>query len=305
MALKFLCLKPILKLSSLTWGSSVLRLSIILLLSIALPAHALTFQTRMEKVAWTVEGDQFECRLSQVVDGYGEASFVRQAGDQPVFQLSAGLGLMRPGPARLSNNPPPWRPGLSASMVGHGMVESGSGRMQLPYQQSAQMLAGLAQGLHPTIERGSISDTAQTVKVVVSSVGYQRAWQEYQKCMAGLLPYNREQIGRTPIGFPSGGTELTADARALLDVVLVYLEADQAIQKIELDGHSDNIGDRLDNRELSRQRVLAVQRYLIDRGADEGLFTLRFHGARYPLAGNNTAAGRATNRRVLLRLNNG
>lgn len=281
----------------------MLRLSLILLLSIALPVHALTFQTRMEKVAWTVEGDQFECRLSQMVDGYGEASFVRQAGDQPVFQLSASMGLMRPGPARLSNNPPPWRPGLNASAVGHAMIESGSGRLQLPYQQSAQMLAGLAQGLHPTIERGAISDATQTVKVVISSVGYQRAWQEYQQCMAGLLPYNRDQIARTPIGFPSGGTALTADARELLDVVLVYLEADKTIRKIELDGHTDNVGDRLDNRELSRQRALAVQRYLVERGADEELFTLRFHGARYPLAGNNTAAGRATNRRVLLRLN--
>lgn len=283
----------------------MLRLLCTLLLGITLPVHALTFQTRMENVAWTVEGDQFECRLSQKVEGYGEAIFVRRAGEYPVFELSASNNLMRPGPAWLSNNPPPWRPGTAGAGLGQGMIEQGSTALRLPYQQAAQMLAGLAQGLHPTIERGSISDAAQPVRVVVSSVGYRHAWEEYQHCMVGLLPMNRDQLSRTPIGFPSGGAVLDAEARRLLDVVLAYLEADPGITGIELDGHSDNVGDRLANRELSRQRALAVQDYLQRHGAAEELFTLRFHGERYPIAGNNTATGRAANRRVVLRLNNG
>src|SRR5690606_14827928 len=79
------------------------RLPLVLLLGAALPAQAMTFQTRMEDVQWSVEGDKFECRLSQRVDGYGEAVFIRRAGERPMFQLSAWSELMRPGAAQLYN----------------------------------------------------------------------------------------------------------------------------------------------------------------------------------------------------------
>src|SRR5690606_41217362 len=60
--------------------------------------------------------------------------------------------------------------------------------------------------------------------------------------------------------------------------------------------------DRLSNRELSRQRVLAVQAYLVERGVDKDMISIRFHGERYPVANNNTREGREKNRRVTLRL---
>lgn len=278
-----------------------MRLFLILLLALAAPAQALTFQTRMEKVQWTVAGDQFECRLSQQIDGYGEAMFVRRAGERPVFELSAWSNLMRPGPAQVFNTAPPWRPELRPQVLGAGTVASGTKALQLPYQQAGQMLAGLSAGLQPTIQRSSLSD-AGPVTVVVSSVGYRQAWDEFQTCANGLLPMNIDQISRSAIGFPSGGAELDAQAQRMLDVALAYIEADPAVGRIQLDGHSDNVGDRLRNRELSRQRVLAVQAYLTERGVDPELISTRFHGERYPVAANNSAAGRAKNRRVTLRL---
>ena len=279
----------------------MLRLPLALLLGLALPAQALTFQTRMENVRWAVDGDKFECRLSQQVDGYGEAMFVRRAGERPVFQLSAWSDLMRPGPARLFNDAPPWRPGTAAQVLGSGTVSAGPTVLQLPYQQAGQMLAGLSAGLQPTIQRSSISDAGQ-ITVVVSSVGYRQAWDDFQSCANGLLPMNIDQISRSAVGFPAGDAMLDAEARRKLDVALAYIEADSDISRIQLDGHSDNTGDRLSNRELSRQRVLAIQAYLGERGVDEALINTRFDGERYPVAANNSADGRARNRRVTLRL---
>lgn len=280
----------------------MVRLAFLLLLAVVLPAQALTFQTRMEDVAWTVEGDQFECRLSQTVSGYGEAVFLRRAGERPIFQLKAWSNLMQPGQAQLYNDTPPWRPGSRTQMLGTANVLEGPIVIRVPQQQAGQMLAGLAEGLHPTIQRASWANTSTSVRVVVSSVGYQKAWQDFQSCSAKLLPMNIDQISRTAISFASGGTALSPGASAMLDVVLEYLAADQNIGNIQLEGHSDNVGDRLTNRELSRQRVLTVQRYLVERGIAEDRFTLRFHGDRYPVASNATPDGRARNRRVMLSL---
>ncbi|MEH6389162.1 flagellar protein MotY [Pseudomonas profundi] len=274
------------------------------LLGLALPALATTYETRMEDVEWAVEGDQFECRLSQAVTGYGEAVFVRRAGEQPTFQLRAWDNLMRAGSASLYNAAPPWRPGSAERYLGEAVVQEGA-VMSVPYQQAGQMLAGLAGGFHPTIQRSGWAGSEASVRVVVSSVGYQQAWVDFQECIGGLLPMNLEQIAATPIRFASGARTLDQEARAFLDVVLAYLEADPDIDRIEINGHSDNYGDRLSNHELSRQRALVVQAYLAEHGVDRDIISVRFHGGRYPIADNRTEVGRAANRRVLVSLGKG
>lgn len=98
---------------------------------------------------------------------------------------------------------------------------------------------------------------------------------------------------------------LDAQGRARLDIVLQYMRADPSVNRIELDGHSDNSGNRLLNRDLSRRRALAVQDYLIANGVPEEQITLRFHGERYPVVANSSEANRAKNRRVTLRLERG
>jgi outer membrane protein OmpA-like peptidoglycan-associated protein len=84
--------------------------------------------------------------------------------------------------------------------------------------------------------------------------------------------------------------------------MLDFMKADPTVNHIELDGHSDNSGNRLTNRELSRRRALAVMDYFKANGVQESQITLRFHGERYPLAPNTSAANRAKNRRVNVHL---
>lgn len=278
------------------------RACIALLLTVALPVHALTFQTRMEEVEWSVDGDKFECRLTQPVNGYGEAVFVRRAGERPVFELKAWNNLMRPGQAQLYNDAPIWQPHARARLLGYADVSDDQVVIRVPQQQAGQMLAGLADGLHPTIQRAAWANAVEPVRVVVSSIGYQKAWADFQKCSAGLLPMNFDQVSNSVVSFASGGTNLSDSAKQLLDTALQYIEADENISGIVLEGHSDNVGNRLDNRELSRQRALAVRNYLMERGVKEELFSMRFHGDRYPVASNRTAQGQAQNRRVTLKL---
>ena len=84
--------------------------------------------------------------------------------------------------------------------------------------------------------------------------------------------------------------------------MLEFMKADPTVNHIELDGHSDNSGNRLTNRDLSRRRALAVMDFFKANGIQESQITLRFHGERYPLAPNTNAANRASNRRVNVQL---
>lgn len=140
------------------------------------------------------------------------------------------------------------------------------------------------------------------MEVRVLPVSFAKAYNDYQACAGKLLPMNYDQVRQTQVGFPGGGFELDGAAKARLDVILDYIKADPTVNHVELNGHSDNSGNRLTNRDMSRRRALAVADYLKAHGVPEEQITVRFHGERYPLAKNTNAANRARNRRVNIEL---
>ncbi|MDD3860023.1 MAG: OmpA family protein [Bacteroidales bacterium] len=71
--------------------------------------------------------------------------------------------------------------------------------------------------------------------------------------------------------------------------------------KVELSGHTDNIGTAEDNQILSEKRALAVRDFLVNEGCSESLFTIVGYGMTKPVEKNDTESGRAKNRRVEMR----
>ena len=120
--------------------------------------------------------------------------------------------------------------------------------------------------------------------------------------MASLLPVNYRQIARSAVLFPSGQWRLSDATKQRLDLVALYVKNDPTITTIYVDGHSDNVGRRLTNRDLSRQRAEEVTRYLSNIGLSEEMITTRYHGERYPVVSNKGKENRARNRRVTVRL---
>ena len=267
----------------------------------SLPAGALTFQTRVEHVAWKVEGDQFECRLVQPIDGFGSGEFVRRAGELPTFQLRSTSNVLGAGSATLLAAAAPWQPGRGD--INLGAVRMGrTGVLFTSSQgQASRLINGLLDG-RSTVVRNYAGEGGRAMEVRVLPVSFAKAYSDYQRCASTLLPMNYDQIRQTQVGFPGTGFELDSSARARLDLILDYMKADPTVNHIELDGHSDNSGNRLTNRDASRRRALAVAEYFKAHGIAEEQITVRFHGERYPLAKNNSAANRARNRRVNIQL---
>jgi OOP family OmpA-OmpF porin len=103
------------------------------------------------------------------------------------------------------------------------------------------------------------------------------------------------------ITFKTKSADLTKNSHAVLDKVVNVL-TDFADIKMEISGHTDNIGKAESNKELSQKRADAVRQYLIDKGIKvERLTTVGF-GAEKPIADNKTAAGKAKNRRTEFKL---
>lgn len=266
----------------------------------SLPAMALTFQTRLENIEWKVEGDQFECRLTQPIADFGSGEFVRRAGEQATFRLKAYNGSLGAGSATLLAAAAPWQPGRGDINLGAVRAGSGDVLFNSSQAQAGRLFNGLLEGRSPTVRHYGREGGYSEIRLL--PVKFNKAYNDYQLCTAKLLPMNYDQVKQTEVGFPGGGIELDAAAKKKLDVILAFMKADPTVNHIELNGHSDNSGNRLTNRDVSRRRALAVMDYFKANGIQESQVTLRFHGESYPLAPNTNAANRARNRRVNVQL---
>ena len=72
-------------------------------------------------------------------------------------------------------------------------------------------------------------------------------------------------------------------------------------QKVEISGHTDDVGNDESNIILSENRANAVRNYLVSIGVDASLLTTHGYGESKPVASNKTAEGRRKNRRVELK----
>ena len=87
---------------------------------------------------------------------------------------------------------------------------------------------------------------------------------------------------------------------ALNNVARTLAEYNQTI--VEVSGHTDSVGSAEFNQRLSEQRANTVGNYLIGQGLVRERFEIVGMGKNYPIASNDTDAGRAQNRRVEIRV---
>ena len=97
--------------------------------------------------------------------------------------------------------------------------------------------------------------------------------------------------------FDNGKATLQENSFKVLDELVAYLVRKDD-EKIEIGGHTDNVGSAPSNLKLSEDRAKAVREYLISKGIDPARLTAKGYGMTKPVADNKTPAGRAENRRT-------
>ena len=88
-------------------------------------------------------------------------------------------------------------------------------------------------------------------------------------------------------------TESFAELNELVDFLIARLE-----DKIEIAGHTDNVGKDADNLRLSQARADAIRAYLIKKGISSARIIAKGYGATRPIADNESEEGRQLNRRT-------
>jgi len=110
----------------------------------------------------------------------------------------------------------------------------------------------------------------------------------------------RGKLVLSGVTFMPGKAVLSANSYTILDQVFESLQEWKEV-KLEIQGHTDNLGNDKSNLRLSQMRADAVKEYLIRKGIDASRLRSVGYGEEFPIADNHTAEGREKNRRVELR----
>ncbi|HHO53208.1 MAG TPA: OmpA family protein [Deltaproteobacteria bacterium] len=104
------------------------------------------------------------------------------------------------------------------------------------------------------------------------------------------------------IAFLTGKHTLHPASYPLLDKIRDVLQANNHVARLEIQGHTDNVGPADYNLRLSQRRADSVRAYLIEQGIAPGRLVSQGYGERAPLFTNRTETGRMKNRRVQFKI---
>ena len=128
--------------------------------------------------------------------------------------------------------------------------------------------------------------------------------QQMQKATEGTgvkvtqTPDNRLKINvPSDAGFASDSAQLNPKLHAPLNELAASLLQNPA-ETVQIVGYTDSTGGDSINYPLSQNRAQSVEGYLVSRGVQPQRITTQGLGSQNPVASNDTAEGRALNRRV-------
>jgi OOP family OmpA-OmpF porin len=99
------------------------------------------------------------------------------------------------------------------------------------------------------------------------------------------------------VHFSTGSADLKSSSSKELNELANYLNLKKSV-KVEIGGHTDNVGADDSNQKLSQKRAEAVKEFLIKKGVSENRLKSKGYGETKPVASNDSDKGKAMNRRT-------
>jgi len=99
------------------------------------------------------------------------------------------------------------------------------------------------------------------------------------------------------VNFESNSAKLRIESFPILIHAIQFFN-ENSNAKVEIQGHTDNVGSENHNQELSERRAITIRDFLVAKGIDPNRLTIKGYGESVPIADNNNQEGRAINRRI-------
>lgn len=263
-----------------------------------MPIH---YAAPMGDEKWRMSGTPIRCEMTLMIPNFGVGYFEQKATKPPHFILrrydSMALGKV---PVQISARSPVWKPYGPSFAIAKGFVNPGRFALFLTQEPTLKVLTYLSQGYQTNFNYRS--PEGFNVTVALSPIAFQKVYSKFQRCLGDLLPFTYDNVKESVFHFDVDSKELTEKNKEQLRKIARYVEADTRIEKIKVLGYTDDRGRKGYNNAVSQFRAEAVKAYLIKLGVPQEKLYVTWFGVLKPIARNDTDAGRAENRRVVVNL---
>ncbi len=253
---------------------------------------------------WRFDEVDGTCRLERSPVAYGTARFVTTLSGEVAFELVGVRDLLAAGPVQLSRVAPAWHPLYPLNEPMHDLHHVTGTGVSAADAQATRMLMDLYAGFHQVLHNPGFYDGGSTVQVQISAINFRAAYRRFMACFqrttASLASF--AALDRSRVLFEVDKDQLSAAAIPRLQAIAKLVQADPSVNKVYIDGHTDNSGAERYNQGLSKRRAQAVAAQLQALGVPKVKLVTRYHAHRYPIASNSTVQGKQQNRRTTVRL---
>ena len=125
--------------------------------------------------------------------------------------------------------------------------------------------------------------------------------QSYNKGTLTIMIEQPKSFTLDNVHFDSGKSSIKTSSYDELKELVDFLKLKPEI-KIEIGGHTDNVGEERANQTLSQERASSVKKYLVEHGVSSSRLIAKGYGESIPVADNNTEKGKKLNRRTEVRI---
>ena len=169
--------------------------------------------------------------------------------------------------------------------------------------QKAQAAAQARRGRSKATSAGSAAQQAQSAATQAASAATAAGSKADAVDKAAKRIMFEVVLSEDEGNFAFGKTMLPDDAKAKLDQMITRIKADPKGAFFEIEGHTDNVGDKMYNEKLGMERAEVVKRYLYEQHQIPlHKMNVISYGEDKPVAPNKDRAGRAQNRRVVIKV---
>jgi len=129
--------------------------------------------------------------------------------------------------------------------------------------------------------------------------GFGNSWPVPHDAGSGRIEiyYDDDRFELKGVNFATGKSDILSSSYKILESTVKGLQKYDSV-RVEISGHTDNVGGLEYNDKLSQERADAVRNYLIKKGIAENRITAVGYGYSRPKADNRTESGKAQNRRI-------
>lgn len=276
-------------------------ISCIFFANLSFAAPHVEYASPMGAEHWRMTGNPIRCGLSLAIPFYGIGYFEQYATKQPHFILRKWEQVQRALPAQVIARPPVWKPLIPRSfIVAKSFVKPGEYGIYLSREPTLKLLTFLMQGYQANFNY--LSEEGFSITVALSPIRFRKVYAQYQQCIGNLLPFNYDQVKESVFHFDVDSKSLSDADKDQLRRIAQYAAADMQIETIKIVGYADQSGRKGYNNAVSQFRAETVKAYLLNLGVPKKKLYTTWVGEMHPVARNDTDAGRAENRRVVVNM---